>query len=100
MARTDPDTPRSPDNLDRLQNVLIIRERFPHSHEDNVINLLAAQCFDSQDLFNNLADIQISRPTIQPACAEFAAKGAPNLCRYTDCLAVRRRTIQSRASRN
>src|ERR1700761_6604852 len=100
MTRSNPDTPRGPDDFDRLQKILIIRQRLSHSHEDEIIDLLSAQRLDTQNLLNNFPGFQISRPSLQSARAELAPVGTANLGGETKCLAVRRGPIERRAGGN
>ena len=59
--------------LNRAHEIIIIRQRLAHAHKDNVVDALAGRFFDRHDLTYDFIRTQISFPTIQPACAKFAA---------------------------
>src|ERR1700724_2466434 len=100
MTRTNPNAPRRINNFDRLQQLLVIRQWFPHSHKDDIIDLLAAQTLDSKNLFNDLAHLEVSCPSFQSACTKFATKRAANLRRNANSLAVGGCSIERRTCRN
>jgi hypothetical protein len=48
--RTKTDSPRSVQNTDRSQEVVVVSHRLAHAHEDDVVDFLAALGFDLKKL--------------------------------------------------
>ena len=89
MACPDRNSPRRIDDLNRTHEIIVIRQRLAHSHEDNVVNAFSALFFDRHDLIHNFIGAQIAFPSVEPARAEFAAVGATDLGRKANCPPIR-----------
>src|SRR5437763_1375305 len=100
MPRADSQSPRRVDNSNRAHDILEVRQRLAHSHEHDVIDLLAALALDRDDLVDNLVWFQISTEPVQTARAEFAAISAADLRRNTDGSSVRPRSVERGRCRN
>src|ERR1700738_948432 len=100
MPSSNPNTPRRSDDFNCPQQILVIRQGLSHPHEHNVVDLLAAESLNLQNLFNNFPRLQISRPSFKPARTELTSVGAANLSRNADGPPVGRRSVKRRASRD
>ena len=79
VARAEADAPGGIDDADGAHEVGEVREGLAHAHEDDVIDALAAQLLDAEDLPDDLGGGEIAAPAVEPARAEFAAVGAADL---------------------
>src|SRR5260370_35996015 len=100
MPSSNPNTPPRSDDLNCPQKILVIRQGLSHAHEHNVVDLLAAESLNLQNLFDNFPGLQISRPSFEPARTELTSVGTANLGRNADGPPVGRRPVKSRASRD
>ena len=53
VPRADAKSPRRIDDSDRADQIIEVGQRFAHSHEHDVVDLLAALAFDRDDLIDN-----------------------------------------------
>src|SRR5205814_817206 len=83
VPRADTETPWRVDDSNCAHHVLQVCEGFAHSHEDNVVDLLAAFPFRRDNLIDNFVLPQIARESFQTARAKFASVSATNLARLT-----------------
>ena len=74
MSRADSKTPRRIDNADGTHDVREIGERLTHSHENNVVDLLAGGCFQRDELIDNFDRLEIARPALEPACTRIYSR--------------------------
>src|ERR1700719_1567676 len=100
MPRADPESPRRVDDSDCPHQLLEISERFSHSHEDDIVDLLSAGAFHRDDLIYNLVCAQIARESFQAARAKFATVRAAYLRRDADCPGVRFGAVKCWRSRD
>src|SRR5438128_12437746 len=89
VPSADAETPWRVDDLNRTHHVLQVCERFAHSHENDVVDLLGGVALDHQDLIDDFARTQISREPLQAARAKFASVSATDLGRNADCSTIR-----------
>src|ERR1051325_1579076 len=100
MARSNSNAPWRIYDSDGAQEVVEVRQRFTHSHENDVVDLFTALTFDRDDLIHDFIRAQISRKTIQPACAKFAAVSATDLGRNANRSTVRFFAVERRRRRD
>src|SRR5260370_31799656 len=100
MPSSNSDTPIRIDSLNPAKELLKIRQRFPHPHKHDIIDLLTSFGFDLYDLFDDFTGSQVTSPSVQPAGTELTTVGAPHLGRDTKRLTVCGQTIQIRAGWN
>ena len=89
VPRADADAPMRVDDLDRLHQVGVIRQRLAHAHEDDVVDLRLRRALGLDDLRDDLARRQVALEALQPARAELAAVGAADLGRNAEREPVR-----------
>ena len=94
MSRADPKSPRRVNDSDRADDIRKIGQRLAHPHENDIVDSFAGCFLHRQQLLHDLAYIQISRETFEPARAEFAAVSAAHLGRNAERPPVRAFAIQ------
>src|ERR1017187_3123862 len=79
FSRTDAKTPRGVDDPQCTHQVVVICQRFAHAHNDDVVNLFAAEFLDLQDLIHDLGRGEVAFDAVETARTELAAVGATDL---------------------
>src|SRR6266480_2296718 len=67
------------DDPNRAQHIIKVGERFAHSHENNVVDLVAAFVLNRDHLIDNFVCSQIARESFQTARTKFASVSATDL---------------------
>ena len=88
------------DDSNRAHHIVEVRQRLAHSHENDVVDLLAAFAFDRDDLIDNFVRLEVARKSFQTARAKFAAVGTTHLRRDADRSPVRSRSVKGGRCRN
>ena len=80
-AGADAEPPVGVDDPHRPQHLAVIGQRFPHAHDDDVVDRagLTGQFPDLHDLVDDLGRRHVPNEALQPARAESAAYGASHL---------------------
>src|ERR1044071_5648025 len=118
LARANASRPWGVQNFEGAQEVVIVGQRFPHAHDNEVADqpagasagslgftvcgrgLLLVPAFNAEHLLDNLLGLKISFPAFETARTEFAAIGATDLRGNTKRMAVARFTIQGGIGRD
>src|SRR5580704_1909384 len=94
MPSSNSYTPIRVDSLNRAKELFKIRQRFPHPHKHDIVDLLTSFRLNLYNLFDNFTGSQVTSPSVQPAGTEFTAVGAPHLGRDTKRLTICGQPIQ------
>src|SRR5258708_23694139 len=100
MPSSNSDTPIRVNRLNPAKELLKIRQRFPHPHKHDIIDLLTSFGFNLYNLFDDFTGSQVTSPSVQPAGAELTTVGAPPLRRDTKRLTICRQPLPIRAGWN
>ena len=87
-TRADAKTPRRVDDANCPHHVVEVRERFAHSHENDIVDPFAAFAFDRNSLVDYFVRVQVARESFQSARAKLASVSATDLCRDANCPSV------------
>jgi hypothetical protein len=79
VPRADTDAPRRVDEVERLHQVGVIRERLAHAHENEIVDARFGDAFRLENLGDDFSGGEISFPTFQTARAKLAAVSAADL---------------------
>src|SRR5258708_30879689 len=94
MPSSNSDTPIRVNRLNPAKELLKIRQRFPHPHKHDIIDLLTSFGFNLYNLFDDFTGSQVTSPSVQPAGAELTTVVAPHLGRDTKRLTICGQPIQ------
>src|SRR5260370_31559626 len=94
MPSYNSDAPIRIDSLNPAKELLKIRQRFPHPHKHDIIDLLTSFGFNLYNLFDDFTGSQVTSPSVQPAGAELTTVVAPHLGRDTKRLTICGQPIQ------
>ena len=94
VPRPEADSPRGIQNPDSAQEVVVIRHRLAHPHENDVVDFLASQRLDPQELPHDFPGREVALPPVEPARAKFAAIRAAHLARNANRAAVGRLAVE------
>src|SRR5258708_10010142 len=78
MPSSNSDTPIRVNRLNPAKELLKIRQRFPHPHKHDIIDLLTSFGFNLYNLFDDFTGSQVTSPSVQPPGAELTTVGAPH----------------------
>ena len=87
-------TPRGIEDIYGADEIFVISHWFTHAHEDDVVDLLAGQSLDLEELIDDLACMEIAFPTLESAGAKFAPVGATDLARHANSSPVRSLAVE------
>ena len=79
VTRPQTHAPRRIEDRDGADEIVVIGHGFSHAHEDDVVDFLARQGLDLEELIDDFSCMEVALPTIQPAGAKFASIGASDL---------------------